>query len=67
MENATTIIEKLRKGDITRITELLQGKYARRTVEAQLKGERTLQPEVKAAALAYIEAMEALKTQSQPA
>ncbi|MTK53327.1 hypothetical protein [Paludibacter sp.] len=60
MNNVTPYSEKLRKGDYTKITEMLGGKYARATVEAQLKGTRTLKDDVKEAADLYIETMNVL-------
>ena len=64
MNNATPYKEKLRKGDYTKITEMLGGKYARATVEAQLKGTRTLKDDVKAAADLYIQTMNVLLKQN---
>lgn len=56
MEKATNYKEILRKGDYTRIAGMIDGvPYKPRTVEAQLKGDRTLQENVKIAADKYIE------------
>lgn len=60
IDNVLSYKEKLRKGDYTKIANMLGGKYARATVEAQLKGWRTLKPEVKAAADLYVKTIEAL-------
>jgi hypothetical protein len=60
MNNVTSYSEKLQKGDYTKIAKMLGGKYARATVEAQLKGTRTLKDDVKAAADLYIQTMNAL-------
>jgi hypothetical protein len=54
MNNPTPYSEILQKGDYTRIAKLLPKKRAVRTVEAQLKGGRTLKDDVKAAADIYI-------------
>ena len=62
MANLTTYSEKLRKGDYSRITEMLGGKYARNTIEKQLKGERTLKDDVRQAADEYITTMGRLLT-----
>jgi hypothetical protein len=66
MNTATSYVEKLQKGDYTKITNMLGGKYARATVEAQLKGWRTLKPDVEAAANLYIQTIEALYQPKQP-
>lgn len=54
MNNPTPYSEILQKGDYTRIAKLLQIPRAVRTVEAQLKGDRTLKDDVKTAADTYI-------------
>jgi predicted trehalose synthase len=60
MEISITYKEKLHKGDYTKIAKMLGGKYARYTVEAQLKGLRTLKKDVQDAADKYIETLDAL-------
>lgn len=60
MNIETNYKEKLRKGDYTKIAEMLSGKYKRGTVEAQLKGRRTLMPDVQEAADKLIKTMEDL-------
>jgi hypothetical protein len=60
IQKTTPYEKKIHRGDIGKITIMLQGKYARRTVQAQLTGERTLKDEVKAAADRYFETLEKL-------
>jgi hypothetical protein len=50
----------LRTGDYILITEMLQGKYAMKTVEAQLRGDRTLKEPVIEAANKLFEYRESL-------
>ncbi len=60
MNETISYSEKLKRGDYTKIAKMLEGKYARSTVESQLKGLRTLKDDVKAAADRYLQTMEAL-------
>jgi hypothetical protein len=63
---------KKRVGDILRITELVNDKrialnkkpYSKKTIEAMLRGIRTLQPEVKVVCDEFYAALEKLKQSS---
>ena len=55
----------LRSGDYDLITEMLLGKYSKRTVEAQLGGHRTLKKPIIEAANRLIEYRENLVKASQ--
>lgn len=55
-----TIKPLLRIGDAFLITQMLKGLYTQRTVEAQLRGERTLKEPVIEAANKLIESRESL-------
>jgi hypothetical protein len=60
VKKKTPYQKKMSHGDIGKITTMLQGKYARRTIHAQLTGERTLKDDVKAAADKYFKTLEKL-------
>ena len=52
----------LQTGDYAIITKMLVGEYTQRSIEAQLRGERTLKPKVIEAANKLIESREQLFT-----
>lgn len=58
------ISQKLRRGDPRLIAEMLNGKYTKETVWAQINGRRTLKPMVYETAKKLIETIENLKSEN---